>query len=252
MIWWAASGPVPRVGDTIWIDRGRRYLSAGRRNSPDRLATWRDCDPLAERVREQFRVAPSRPDGHVGGGGGLGIDPHLAVLGAHLDGRDDLIAAALELLREPDRAREERQPPGVVLASELPELGRVGLALPVVAGDQPYEVELARREAGKARVEDQVARVLVMVVVVDRGPDVVQHAGRPQELAVVGIRLGDPGRREAVEDLERQARHVPRVAQVLLVAVGEVHHRRPAHVWEERRARLPPRALAEKGLPPPP
>src|SRR4051794_26723623 len=138
MIWGAASGPVPRVGDTRCIGSDRCYLSAGRRNSPDRLTAWRDCHALAERLREQVRAAPGRPDRHVGGGGGLGIDPHLTVPGAHLDRRDDLIAAALELLREPDRAREEREAARVVLASELPELGRVRLALPVIAGDQPY------------------------------------------------------------------------------------------------------------------
>ena len=54
-----------------------------------------------------------------------------------------------------------------------------------------------RREPGQAGVEDEVARVLVVVVVVDRHPDVVQHARRPQQLALAGIAVVQPLRRRA-------------------------------------------------------
>src|SRR5439155_2646468 len=139
-----------------------RYLSAERDLSRFLLPSWRNSDGLFECAGQQVRVAPSRPDRHVGLGRGVRVDSHLAVARAHLHRRDALVAAPLELLGEPDRPGEQRQPLLVVLVRELPELGRVGLALAVVAGDQRDQVQLARREARQARVEDQVARVLVV------------------------------------------------------------------------------------------
>ena len=80
------------------------------------------------------------------------------------------------------RRRRRRAPSG----ANSPSVGR---ALAVVAGDLADQRGLARREAGQAGVEDQVARVLVVVVVVDGRADVVQHRRRPQQLAL----LGSPG-----------------------------------------------------------
>src|SRR5947208_16999761 len=88
-----------------------------------RLAIWRNRHSFAERARKQIGVAARRPDRHIGLGGGRRIDPHLAVVRAHLDRGDALVAAPLELLREADGAGKQRQPPLVLLAREVPGLG---------------------------------------------------------------------------------------------------------------------------------
>jgi len=54
----------------------------------------------------------------------------------------------------------------------------------VVAGGLADQRGLARGEAGQPGVQDQVARVLVVVVVVDGGADVVQDGRGPQQLAL--------------------------------------------------------------------
>ena len=89
-------------------------------------------------------------------------------------------------------------------SASVAELGRVGIALAVVAGDQADQHQLARREPRQPGVEDQVVRVAVVVVVVDRRADVVQHARRPEQLALGVAQLVQPGLREPVEHLERQ------------------------------------------------
>ena len=75
----------------------------------------------------------------------------------------------------------------VALARERLELAERRRALAVVAGELGDQRGLARREARQPGVEDQVARVLVVVVVVDRRADVVQHRRRPQQVALGGV-----------------------------------------------------------------
>ena len=58
-----------------------------------------------------------------------------------------------------------------------------GDALAVIARHLRDQRSLARVEAGQLGADDQVAGVLVMVVVGDRHADVVQHRRRPQQLA---------------------------------------------------------------------
>ena len=66
---------------------------------------------------------------------------------------------------------------------------------------------------GQAAVEDQIARVLVVVVVVDRHADVVQHARRPQQLALARVAVVQAQARELVEHAERERRDVLGVAR---------------------------------------
>ena len=73
----------------------------------------------------------------------------------------------------------------------------VGHALAVIARRLGDDRDLDRREAGQPGVEDQVARVLVVVVVVDRHADVVQHARRPQQLALARVAVVQPQRAPA-------------------------------------------------------
>ena len=84
------------------------------------------------------------------------------------------------------------------------ELLEVRHALAVIARGLRDERDLARREARQAGVEDEIARVLVVVVVVDRHADVVQHARAPQQLALPAVAGMQAGRGELVE--ERRAR----------------------------------------------
>ena len=166
-----------------------------------------------DRALEQVGVAARRPDRHrralARGLGGQRDGAGAVRLDAHVG--DRLVARALELLGQADDRRQQRQPLVVLLARERAELGRVGLALAVVAGDQRDQLELARREAGQPAVQDQVARVLVVVVVVDGGADVVQHAGGPQQLALVGSEhVGQARHAQPVEQLQRQLGDVRR------------------------------------------
>ena len=72
--------------------------------------------------------------------------------------------------------------------------------------------DLARLEAGQAGVEDEVARVLVVVVVVDGHADVVQQRRRPQQLALDRVARVEPRGGELVEEAEREARRRARCA----------------------------------------
>ena len=80
-------------------------------------------------------------------------------------------------------------------------------------------------------------RVAVVVLVVDRGADVVEHAGGPEQLALGVTEVVQASRREAVEHAERQRRHAADVLGLAVEAVGEVLHRLAAHVLEQLVAR---------------
>ncbi len=129
---------------------------------------------------------------------------------------------------------------------------RLGHALAVIARRLRHDRDLRRREPRQAAVEDQIARVLVMVVVVDRHPDVVQHARRPQQLALPVVALVQAQRGELVEHPQCQRRHVAGVVCVHVVARRQVQHRGASHVLEQRRAaialRAPASAVGEMAL----
>src|SRR4051794_20301930 len=101
------------------------------------LVRPRHLDLLPDRALEQVRVSPRRPDRHRGAlTARLGRDGDRAVRPLNGDAGDRLVARALQLLREPDDRREQRQPLVVLLARERAELRRIRVALAVVAGDQ--------------------------------------------------------------------------------------------------------------------
>jgi hypothetical protein len=75
--------------------------------------------------------------------------------------------------------------------------------------------------------------VAVVVVVVDRGPDVVQHAGRPEQLPLGVAQIVQPGGGEPLEHGEREGRHPAHVVRVGVEPVGQVLDRRAAHVLEQ-------------------
>ena len=77
--------------------------------------------------------------------------------------------------------------------------------------------------------------VAMVVVVVDRRADVVQHACGPEEVALLGHPVGvQTGVGQTVEDLARELRHVADVLAWRVEAVGEVPDRLGADVLEER------------------
>ena len=114
----------------------------------------------------------------------------------------------------------------VALARDADELAEARVALAVVAGGLADQRDSRGREARHAGVEDQVARVLVVVVVVDRDADVVQHRGRPQQLALLRVAAVQAGRGERVPHLEREPGDVLGVREVGVVLGGEVAHGR--------------------------
>ncbi len=117
----------------------------------------------------------------------------------------ELVARALEVLGEAQQRRAAVQALGVALAEQRRHRPRHGHALAVVARGLRDDRRLDRREPRQAAVEDQVAGVLVVVVVVDRHADVVQHARRPQQLALarVAVVQAEPG--ELVEHASASA-----------------------------------------------
>jgi len=109
----------------------------------------------------------------------LRLERDRAVGAAHPDRSHRTVAAPLELLGKADHPGEESQPLSVAVLLEVAQLRGIGVALAVIAGDQPDQHQLPRREAGQAGIKDQVVGVAMVVVVVDRGADVVQQTGRP-------------------------------------------------------------------------
>jgi hypothetical protein len=94
----------------------------------------------------------------------------------------------------------------------------------VIAGHLRDQRGLAGREPGQAGVEDEVARVLVVVVVVHRHADVVEHRRGPQQLALGRIALVIPAPASASNIWSVSARHVLDVPLIGVVLRGQVAH----------------------------
>ena len=116
----------------------------------------------------------------------------------------------------------------------------------------PHELadqgDLALAEPRQPGVEHEVARVLVVVVVVDRDADVVQQAGGAEQLARARVAVVQARRREVVEQAQRQRSDVARVSGRGVVLRGEVQHAGAAHVAEQRPFAARQRALEEHAL----
>ena len=148
-------------------------------------------------------------------------------------GRGCARAARRAAAGAPARSRRSRRPSRASGASS-PKLGR---ALAVVARHLRDERDLARVEARQPGVEDQVARVLVVVVVVDGHADVVQHRRGPQSSsrspAVAGVQAASAS-----------SSNIPSASVGDVLGVrgarpwycgGEVQDARAPHVVEQRR-----------------
>ena len=213
--------------------RPRRRLT-GRRRARTRYSTA-SSRSNARLKTSAWRWAPQRLDVDVA----AALQRQLDRAVVHRDARvaDRLVARALELLGDAQQRRAAGEQLLVALAPERRELAQPRLALAVVARGLADHRRLARREAGQAGVEDQVARVLVVVVVVDRRADVVEDRGGPEQLALVGPPGVQPGVGQRVPHLERELGDVLGVRRLGVVLGGEVAHRRLAHVGQERRPR---------------
>ena len=97
-----------------------------------------------------------------------------------------------------------------------------GTTLAVVAHGLADERDLALVEPGQAGVEDEVARVLVVVVVVDRHADVVERAGGPQQLALGRVAIVEARPRRG----RRRGRRASRVTCATCCAPGRRTARR--------------------------
>ena len=207
---------------------------------------------LVECAVEELDLALRGPALDRGGAVGLHRQADRAVVGVHVRLADALVAASLEVLGEAQEDRHAVQALVVAVVRQGLELLEVRHALAVIAGRLRDERDLARREPRQAGVEDEVARVLVVVVVVDRHADVVQHARAPQELALPAVAGVQAGRGELVEERQGEPRDVLGVGRVDVVARGEVEDRGAAHVVEQRRLAVEQLAeedaLAQAGL----
>ncbi len=88
----------------------------------------------------------------------------------------------------------------------------------------------------------------MVVVVVDRDPDVVQHAPGPQQLALLGAQRVQPGLGELVEHLQGEVRDVLNVGVVGAKTPGQVQHRLAPHVADQGRVAVGEQLLEEDPL----
>ena len=104
--------------------------------------------------------------------------------------------------------------------------------IPADLGDQRA---LARIEAGQLGADDQVTRVLVVIVVGDRHADVVEHRGRPQQLALAGLGLEQAAASTSESYICSASRATCSTwAMIGLVLHREVAHGGLAHIVEQR------------------
>ena len=139
------------------------------------------------------------------------------------------------MLGEREHRGETRQQPIIARCAQRCELAQLRRALAVVAHRLSDQRLFALAEPGQPGGEDEVAGVLVVIVVVDRHADVVEHAGGPQQLGGVDIRR----RRRA--NLDQPAPKptgkvcdVLWVREVSLVLARKVPDRRLADVGKQR------------------
>ena len=109
---------------------------------------------------------------------------------------------------------------------------RLGRRAPVVAGHQGHHLPLLVGEAGHVGVGHQVEAVLVVALRRDGVPDVVQERGRLEQPAGRGREAVQAG--ELVEELQRQACHLPGVALVEPEAPAQRQHRLGAALRRRR------------------
>ena len=75
----------------------------------------------------------------------------------------------------------------------------------------------------------------MVIVVVDRHADVVQHRGGPQQLALARLALVQAERGQLVEHAQCERRDVLGVRHIHAVLGGDVHDAGAPHVLEQRR-----------------
>ena len=200
----------------------RRRAVSGRPNALRNRSDWRSAP---QRASAASPSTPARARGCV-------------ALWRSARAHDGAVAAAVEVLGEPQQRRQAHQEQLVAGLAQRRELAELGRPLAVVAHGLRDQRELALAEPGQAGGEDQVARVLVMVVVVDRHADVVQHPGRPQQLARRrGRGLAGRRRRASPAAGRRALRRGVQCTEIGLVLGREVAHARDADVVEQRRLR---------------
>ncbi len=120
--------------------------------------------------------------------------------------------------RQPfDAAAEGAVEPPVILMRFL------GCGAPVVAGHGGDGDLLLGGHSEQVGVEDQVVRVLVVLVVVDVVADVVEQRGVGQHLPVA--RLAANAVANGVEELQRQALHVVGMWRLVVRPLGQLANR---------------------------
>ena len=116
----------------------------------------------------------------------------------------------------------------------------------MVTRQQRHQPDFARRVAGQSAAADDVSRMVVVVVVVDVVADVVQDAGRPEQLAVDWVQ---PVRRlQLIEKPQAQSRHVFAVDDVVLEVARQVENAELAQVRENGMRLAGQKALVENAL----
>ena len=121
-----------------------------------------------------------------------------------------------------DRGQTAHPSPRVAI--ELCELGVrfLGSGPAVIPRDVRHGDLLLRSHAEEVGVEDQVVGVLVVLVVVDVIPDVVQQRGVGQDLPVTRS-AADPVA-DRIEELQRQRLHVSGVRRLVVRAFRQLAH----------------------------
>ena len=185
----------------IVVPAGPADPARARRRRDLEILAGRHLEPAAERALEQLDLARGGParDARLACADEVEAD---GVLAGDRDVRlgDVLVAASLEVLGEPQQHRAADEQVLVAGPRQRRERAEVGVALAVVAHRLADQRDLALREAREPGAEDQVARVLVMVVVVDRHADVVEQRRGLEQLALLGVARVKPLGGEFVEE----------------------------------------------------
>ena len=137
--------------------------------------------------------------------------------------------AAIEAFREPENRRERPDgPPAFAAELDIALVFAFRRRLPMVPGHERDDLDLFRIEASQISILDQIVRMLVMALVADVDPNIMQQRGifEPFTLAV-GEAVDDA---RLVEQGDGEPRHLLRVLRPVVAPLGELEHTPSPHV----------------------
>src|SRR5262245_42220245 len=188
-----------------------------------------DAQRLANHPFEGGGMSRRRPELQFRVAGRPQLEQPVVAAVVQLEVGHRLRMAAVEALGQPEDCGQRPDRPAAP-AAELavllvPSLRR---RLPVIPGDERDDLDLLRVEASQIPIFDQIVRMLVMALVADVYPDVVQKRGIFEPFALaVGQAVDNAG---LVEQGDGQPCHLLRVLGPVVAALGELEHAAASYV----------------------